>query len=178
MRVHAMEEVDRPAFWKFIEQAVAGFTKFSEKKASNPEDMMPWKVLGRKWHFSRKGFPPGKAPAWEMDVLEDLCEMLVAAAPKGAFLWNNQQVVHLMVSPLRDPWATVYTKRRESVELILNGPKGKFALGRVASLGLERQIGLEKDREQVKIKFAGRGDLAKGDLAAFLAEHLKEVAGG
>jgi len=178
MRVHSLEEIDRPAFWKFIEQAVAGFTKFSEKKALNPEDLMPWKVLGRKWHFSRKGFPPGKVPAWETDVLEDLCEMLVAAAPKGTFLWNNQQVVHLMVSPLRDPWATVYTKRREAVELILNGPKGKFALGRIAALGQERQIGIEKDREQVKIKFTQREDLAKGDLAAFLAEHVKAVAGG
>ena len=37
---------------------------------------MPWKVLGQKWHFLRKGFPPGKTVAWETEVLEELCEML------------------------------------------------------------------------------------------------------
>ena len=51
----------KPAFWKFLEQAVAGFNNFPRVQ-QRPEDVMPWKVLGQKWHFSRKGFPPGKKP--------------------------------------------------------------------------------------------------------------------
>jgi c(7)-type cytochrome triheme protein len=55
-----LEEVDTPAFWKFVDAAIAGFGKFADRVRQNPEDIMPWKVLGQKWHFARKGFPPGK----------------------------------------------------------------------------------------------------------------------
>ena len=83
LHVHSWDEIDRPEFWKFLEQAVAGFNYFSERVEQRPEDVMPWKVLGRKWHFSRKGFPPGKKAAWEVDVLEELFEVLAEAAPRG-----------------------------------------------------------------------------------------------
>ena len=98
---------------------------------------MPWKVLGQKWHLSKKGFPPGKKTAWKPEVLEELLEMLADAVPDGQFLWNNQNVVYLMVPGVREPWATVYTKRLAGVDLILNGPKGAFQLGGVAELGAD-----------------------------------------
>ena len=91
----------QPAFWKFLDDAIAGFDKFTSRVRQNPEDVMPWKVLGQKWHFARKGFPPGKPPKWDVDVLEELCEMLKETAPDGQFLWNNQQVVHLYAQGLR-----------------------------------------------------------------------------
>ena len=31
LRVHSYEEIDRPEFWKFVDQAVAGFEKFSQR---------------------------------------------------------------------------------------------------------------------------------------------------
>ncbi len=73
-------------------------TSSPSRVRQKPEDVMPWKVLGRKWHFARKGFPPGKTPKWDTDVLEELCEMLAETAPDGQFLWNNQQVVHVCVN--------------------------------------------------------------------------------
>ena len=100
---------------------------------------MPWKVLGQKWHLSQKGFPPGKKTAWKPEVLEELLEMLADAVPGGQFLWNNQNVVYLMVPGVRKPWATVFTKRLAGVDLVLNGPKGAFQLGSVAELGAERR---------------------------------------
>ena len=74
--VHSLDEIDTPAFWKFLEDAVAGFQKFTQRMDQSPEDIMPWKVLGQKWHFSRKGFPPGKHVDWPAEVLEELCELL------------------------------------------------------------------------------------------------------
>ena len=74
-----------------------GLQQVHRRVRQNPEDVMPWKVLGQKWHFARKGFPPGKPPQWDVDVLEELCELLAEAAPAGQFLWNNQQVVHVFV---------------------------------------------------------------------------------
>ncbi len=90
MRVHSLAEIDHPRFWQFVEQAVAGFKKITERVQQDPESIMPWTVLGRKWHLLRKGFPPGKKIAWEAEVLEELLEMLAAAAPESADALESQ----------------------------------------------------------------------------------------
>ncbi|MEX2168582.1 MAG: excinuclease ABC subunit UvrA [Pirellulales bacterium] len=173
---HSWEEIDTPAFWGFVDNAVAGFRKFAERTEQRPEDVMPWKVLGQKWHLARKGFPPGKKVAWTIEVLEDLLEMLGDAAPKGQFLWNNQQVVHFMAPGRREPWASVFTKRLAGIDLMLNGPKGAFALGRIAELGADRTLTTDdSERDQVKFRFVTTDDLDRGDLADFLREHLDAV---
>jgi excinuclease ABC subunit A len=184
---HSWEEIDTPEFWKFLEKAIAGFRKFTQRVQQNPEDVMPWKVLGRKWHLARKGFPPGKAPAWNIDVLEELLEMLGETALAGGdkdatlspqFLWNNQQVVHLMVPGRREPWATVHTKRLEGIDLVLNGPAGAFATGRIAEMASQRAItSSDLGLDQVKFRFVKSDHLHMGDLADFLAEHLQAVRG-
>ena len=38
---------------------------------------MPWKVLGRKWHLLRKGFPSGKRVAWTAETLDKLFDLLM-----------------------------------------------------------------------------------------------------
>ncbi len=179
IRVHALSEIDHPEFWTFVEQAVAGFQKFTHRVEQNPEDLMPWKVLGQKWHFSRKGFPPGKRILWETEVLEELCELLSAAAPAGQFLWNNQQLVHLFVPGQREPWASIHTKRLASVDLQLNGPKGRFALGRLTDLGCDRNLDATRaDLDFVQLSFRTVDDLHRGGFAAFLDEHLTTIGSG
>ncbi len=173
LQVHGYDEIDRPEFWQFLEKAVAGFQKFATRKQQSPEDVMPWKVLGRKWHFARKGFSPGKTIRWETEALEELCEMLTEAAPKGQFLWNSQQVVHLCVKGQREPWATMQTKRWSSLELQLTGPKGHFALGRIAKLGRAREfVATHPDKDVIKLSFLTCEDLHRGNLSEFLREHV------
>lgn len=144
---------------------------------------MPWKVLGRKWHLARKGFPPGKKPAWNLEVLEELLELLgeVASATGGSqpqFLWNNQQVINVMVPQQRQPWATVYTKQLAGVDLVLNGPTGGFDTERIKELAANRAIkSSENELDQVKLRFIAASDLHNGDLPEFLAEHLAAVVG-
>jgi excinuclease ABC subunit A len=178
IRVHTLEEIDTPEFWSFLKAAIGGFNKFSEKAAENPSDLMPWKKLGQKWHFLRKGFPPGKTPQWDMHVLEELFELLTeTGGEEGQFLWNNQQLVHLYLRGQRDPWATVLTKRLGSVDLALTSPKGTIGFGRVRELGFERELdGKRTDRDVVILRFRTSEDLARGDLAAFLREHKDSVA--
>ena len=185
---HSWDEMNTPEFWQFLERAAKGFQKFTNRVEQKPEDVMPWKVLGRKWHLARKGFPPGKKVAWPMELLEELLEMLGETVAeclddartngKGQFLWNNQQVVHLMIPGGRDPWATIHTKRTAGVDLTLNGPKDAFAVGRIAELGAQRVIRSEgENRDQVKIRFASLDDLEEGDLPEFLTEHLEAASG-
>jgi excinuclease ABC subunit A len=173
---HSWEEIDTPAFWAFLERAVAGFKQFMDRAASKPEDIMPWKVLGQKWHLSRKGFPPGKKTAWKPEVLEELLEMLSEMVPGGQFLWNNQNVVYLMVPGVRKPWATVFTKRLAGVDLVLNGPKGAFQLGSVAELGAERALATDAEEyDQVKLRFVTTDELHSGNVGAFLRVHLESL---
>jgi excinuclease ABC subunit A len=173
MRVHTLEEIDSPDFWQFLEGAVEGFSKFTDRVAEKPEDIMPWKKLGQKWHLLRKGFPPGQKIRWEVEVLEELIELLTEVAPDGQFLWNNQVIVHLMVPARREPWATIHTKRPGSVDLTLTGPKGRFGFGRVADLGCDRSFDGTRDaHDQFRLSFRTTDDLHRGDLVVFLREHL------
>jgi excinuclease ABC subunit A len=198
---HSWEEINTPAFWAFLEKAVKGFHRFTQRIEQNPEDVMPWKVLGRKWHLSRKGFSPGKKIEWPLETLEELLELLESVAngqankaesgkrkaddpsafrpPLSAFpqfLWNNQQVIHLMIRGQRVPWATIQTKRTCGVDLSLHGPSGAFATGRIAGLGVKRLIQSASDgHDAVKLRFITPEDLQRGDLEKFLAEHLSAV---
>ncbi len=175
---HSWQEIDTPAFWAFLERAVAGFQRFAERIGAKPEDVMPWKVLGQRWHLSRKGFPPGKKTAWNPEVLEELLELLADTVPGGQFLWNNQNVVYLMVPGVRKPWATVFTKRLAGVDLVLNGPKGAFQLGSVAELGAARALATDaEDRDQVKLRFVTTEELHRENVLAFLKVHLESWRG-
>ncbi len=175
---HSWQEIDTPAFWSFVERAVVGFQKFAKRLGTKPEDVMPWKVLGQRWHLSKKGFPPGKKTAWKPEVLEELLEMLDDAVPGGQFLWNNQNVVYLMVPGVRKPWVTVFTKRLAGVDLVLNGPKGAFQLGSVAEMGAARALATDADdRDQVKLRFVTTDELHAENVAAFLKAHLDSLRG-
>jgi len=176
IRIHSWEEMDTPEFWGFLEEAVAGFQKMVDRREASPIDHMPWKKLGEKWHFSSKGFPPGKPAKWETKTLQELCKLLRKTAAAGQFLWNNQQVVHLFVEGQKEPWASLYTKRPQHIDLVLTGPKGKVALGRVSSLAREPNLESgQGDCDKVTLRFEKPTDLRKGDLPKFLQEHLSGV---
>ena len=175
LQVHAWDEINKPVFWEFVEAAVKGFQKFADRKQINPEDVMPWKVLGQKWHFARKGFPPGKKIAWETEVLEELCELLTDVG-EGQFLWNNQQLIHYCLKGRSEPWATVLTKKPGAVELHLNGPKNQFALGRITTFGLNPALDKERpDRDVVRLQFNDAEQVVDEALGDFLREHAAKV---
>ena len=61
---------------------------------------------------------------------------------------------------------------------MLTGPKGKTALGCITDLGCDREVdGARDDRDLVKLRFRSTDDLERGDLRAFLAEHLAGLNG-
>ena len=163
-------------FWQFVDDAVKGFFKYTEKATVAPEDVSPWKVLGQKWHLLRKGFPPGRNVEWKAETLEELCELIKEVAPESEFLWNNQQLVRVLVPQARDAWATLYTKRPQSLLLVLNGPKGKFALGGITNLGSTREFDdLSKERDVIKIHFANIEQVHMPELRQFLTQHLASL---
>ncbi|TWT47432.1 excinuclease ABC subunit UvrA [Botrimarina hoheduenensis] len=174
LAVHTWKELDTPAFSQFLEKAVAGFERFVGREEKKPEDLMPWKVLGQKWHLARKGFTPGKRIGWEPDLLEELLELIDELSPGGEYLWNNKVLVHRMIPGQSTPWATLVTKRSENIELALNGPKGEFQLGQFADLAADRELDTRRDdRDTVRLRFVDNDDVARGDLEAFVRLHLE-----
>jgi len=49
---------------EFIRKAVGSFANTLTRMNTKPEDVMPWKVNGEKWHLGEKGFPPGRKLQW------------------------------------------------------------------------------------------------------------------
>jgi excinuclease ABC subunit A len=172
VNAHSWDEINTEEFWSLVDEAVDGFQKFTQLSELNLEDHMPWKKLGQRWHFMRKGFSPGKRIQWDVAVWEELYEILESLAPDGQFLWNNKVLVHLYLKGQRDPWATVITKRTSSLDLVLTGPKDGVTLGRLTSLARERELDSSRaDRDLVKLGFRTVADLHRGDLSEFLKEH-------
>jgi excinuclease ABC subunit A len=172
--VHWLREIETPGFERFLADACDAFLAFTRREKLDPSELTPWKVLGRKWHLARKGFPNGKRIKWEPDLLNRLFELLETVAPGGEIDWGNKQVVYFRRPASAEPWAAVHTKRRHGVDLSLFNEAGQVALGRIADFGREREIGRHRSgREQVRIRFDRPEQVASQTLAVFLKEHLR-----
>ena len=171
IRGDSLDEIDTPAFWSLLETAVRSFQQLT--KTVDIEDLMPWKVLGQRWHLMRKGFTPGKRVLWDQEVLEQLIKLLTDVAPGGQFDWTNKVLVHYTPSGHSGPWATICTKKPASLDLFLTGPKNAVGFGRVAALAHDRDLDAKRpDHDLIRLSFLKSADLKKGDLPAFLREHL------
>jgi len=148
-------------------------------RKSTIADLTPWKVLGRKWHFTRKGFAMGRQVRWDTAVLEELLCLLEKTAPQGEYVWGHKQVVPMYVPGQKAPWAAVQTKKPDAVYLTLTGPKGHFAMGRITALGYSPAFDAERpEADLVRLRFRSVEDLQRGDLPAFLKEHLASLSNG
>jgi excinuclease ABC subunit A len=176
LQVWKLEEIDTLPFWEFLEEAAKEFLEEAPRAAQNVDEHMPWKKLGRKWHFLRKGFPPGRTVEWDVSVLEAVCNMLEEVAPQAHFVWTNQTVIRIDLREGGAHWAGVQTKRPDAVVLVLSSPKNAVPMGRIAKLGWEPELDQTRsDADLIKLKFRSTSEVAQGDLSQFIREHLKLV---
>jgi excinuclease ABC subunit A len=134
-------------------------------------------VLGQKWHFLRKGFPPRKSPQWDAETWDELYALLQRVVPNAQYHWNNQQVVRVYLAGESEPWASVYTKRPEALILTLAGPKNAIAFGRIAEIGHDAELdGTRTDRDLLKFKFRSVDELNQEVLERLIREHASHVA--
>jgi len=106
--------------------------------------------------------------------LEELLELLGEVAPKAEFLWNNKQVVPILVPGRQEPWAAVQTKKLDAVYLHLMAPKGRFTMGQITELGYNPEMdGHRPNLDAILLKFRTTADLTRGNLREFLRKHLE-----
>ncbi len=178
LRVHSFAEIDRPEFWNFLQQAIEGFARVTQRAEEHSDVLRPWKQLGRTWHLSRRGFPPGRTARWPTETLEKLVELLEQLAPEAHFGWDNKMLVPVTLPGRRQPWATVNTKKLDAVELTLFGPKGRFPLGSLTELdGQPHLDGRAAAYDAIKLKFHTPQQVLAPKLRTFLAQHLKASDG-
>jgi hypothetical protein len=97
-------------------------------------------------------------------------------APGGTFLWNQKVLFHLVLAGCEAPWATVNTKRTESLDLTIKGPKDAVAFGRICAIGWRRELdATNADYDVIKFQFRKLKDLHKRELRAILSEHRDAV---
>ena len=138
----------------------------------NIDDLTPWKVLGKKWHLSRKGFPSNKRVAWDATIIEKLADAVASAAPATVIDWTGKQIVTVQHPGSGTPAAKIMTKRRGGIDLVIPTADGQVAHGRIASFGEDREVRkTAKGTEEVLIRFTRKNQISP-KLKSFLAETL------
>ncbi|MEQ9070613.1 MAG: excinuclease ABC subunit A, partial [Gimesia chilikensis] len=117
LTIHWLEEIETPAFQEFLETAAESFLGLIHREEIKPDEIMPWKVLKKKWHLSRKGFPNNKRVAWDPELLESLFEVLEKTYADSSIQWDSKSLVNFVQAGKRKPFLTIHTKRREGVDV-------------------------------------------------------------
>jgi excinuclease ABC subunit A len=169
VQVHRLAEIDTPAFRQFLGEAVRSFQGNVKRLTTKPEDLMPWKLNGERWHTSDKGFPPGKKVRWDRELLPRLLDVLRGIEPGLAVSWDQRDAITLRLPGVSRGWAQIRTKVPEALDCRFLVKKGQLNLARVEGLGTV-EIGSQRgDADVFRLRLT--------DLTAEQAAKLKEVLG-
>ena len=173
MLIHKLDEIDTPAFDEFIRKAVASFQNTLTRMNTKPEDVMPWKVNGERWHLSEKGFPPGRKLQWDRAILPRLLDLLRKVEPKLEITWDNRVLISVRVPGATRAWANIRTKDSDALHCRFLGKKGQFNLNQIEKFGLEPTLESTADAETLVLQFQHDNHFHASALRGILQEHLR-----
>ena len=176
IRAFSLEELNRTEFWSFLEDAVKGFEFHTEKSEENIENHMPWKKLGRQWHYSTKGFSLGKDRKWDEDLLNGVESLINEIGGEVDWVWDNKVLAHFTLPAKDGIWGTINTKNEESVPLILYHPKDAVTFGEVADFGAAVELNTKNDdKDHIRIDFDSKEQLNDESFREFLEKHFSII---
>jgi excinuclease ABC subunit A len=171
---HRLSEIDTPAFRAFLERAVAAFHENLKRLRTTPEDVMPWKVNGERWHLSEKGFPIGAKVKWDRALLPRLLALVRELEPGVEIRWDNRAAITLRVPGVSRAWAQWRTKEKHGLDCRFLGKKGQFNLSQVEGLGVSPHlVNDRRDGDLLRLVFQHQEHVNTARLKAVLAEHLQ-----
>ena len=161
----------------FLEQAVAGFKKFTERVQQDPESIMPWKVLGRKWHLLRKGFPPGKRIALGSRSAGRTARNVVGRGAESANAVESQPGNQLdFARAARAVGARFGRSGRRKSSYRWPGRKGSLRWEAWRLLASIRNFDASRaDVDVIKLRFIAEDHLHQNNFAEFLREHAAAI---
>jgi excinuclease ABC subunit A len=158
--VHRLSEIDTPGFLEFLRQAVDSFERNIARFQTKPEDVMPWKVNGERWHQSDKGFPIGRRVQWDRALLGRLLGLVREIDSKIEIHWDSRDAVLLKTPGVGQSWARWKTKEAFGLDCRFLGKSGQFNLSQLEAFGTSAAL----------TSWQGRGDMMR--LVFQHAEHL------
>src|SRR5436305_15313161 len=99
-----LDELQTPAFRQFLKDAAASFNANLKRMRTTPEDVMPWKINGERWHLGEKGFPPGKRVQWDRQLLPRLLALLKEVEPGITIAWDSRDAITVRVPGVSRAW--------------------------------------------------------------------------
>jgi excinuclease ABC subunit A len=173
MLVHNQAEIDTPAFKAFLKQAVAAFEKNLGRMTSSPEDVMPWKVNGEKWHLSDKGFPPGRKMYWDRGILPAFLAIVKESVAGLEIQWDARDGITLRLPGFSKGWGRVRTKDNTALIAHFLGKPGQLNLSRLEGIGKDSALAADRadGGEVMKLLFHRAEEMPRAKLKALLAEH-------
>ncbi len=170
-----LSELDTPAFRQFLKEAVASFQANLKRMRTTPEDVMPWKINGERWHLSDKGFPPGKRVAWDRTLLPRLLGLIRELEPGAEIRWDVRDSITLRVPGVSRAWAAFRTKNADALEARFLGRRGQFNLARLEPLGVAAELSPFKviSGEVIKMSLKHLDASQMDVLKRLLREHLQ-----
>ncbi|WP_146518966.1 excinuclease ABC subunit UvrA [Stieleria varia] len=145
--------------------------------AAQPLDASsPWRVLGRRWHTTAKGFPEGETPSWPLELADRVMTMMEQVAGDESLAFDEPDKVQVRLADGEQAWAEIETKAADVVTLRLAGPSDVIKPDDLKTLtvaGAEiEQVDGSQDRAIVKIRFNKLGQPRSRKLKALLKVHL------
>ncbi|HVK13361.1 MAG TPA: excinuclease ABC subunit UvrA [Gemmataceae bacterium] len=173
MLVHNLAEIDTPAFKTFLKQAVGAFDKNLGRMTSSPEDVMPWKVNGEKWHLGDKGFPPGRKMYWDRGILPTFLAIVEESVASLEIQWDARDAITLRVPGVSKGWGRVRTKDNTALIAHFLGKPGQLNLSRLEGIGKDSSLAADRadGGEVMKLLFHRAEEMPRVKLKALLAEH-------
>jgi excinuclease ABC subunit A len=182
MRVFSLSEIDKPAFWNWLELAMSSFLDQTQSGApgavSSVESQMPWKVLGQRWHTLRKGFPPGREVLWPPETLSVLVQVVHQTLDQGRWRWDEPSTARFMLPDREQPWITVHTKRPEGLIVMLEGPPLEKLSDLVAGMPVPvNWTNRSETSQQLQMAFTETLQPRDTSFRRLLSAHLKALTG-
>jgi excinuclease ABC subunit A len=172
--VHRLDEIDTPAFREFLTEAVLSFHANLKKLQTKPEDVMPWKLNGQRWHLGEKGFPVGRRLQWDRALLPRLLDLVREVEPGVEISWTARAAITLRVPGVSRGWAQWRTKESYGLDCRFLGKKGQFNLSQIEAFGASPTVnGSRADADVLRLVFQHAEHLHAAELKELLAEHLR-----
>lgn len=174
VQVYRLSEIDTPAFAEFLKEAAKSFHDTIKRTQQKPEDVMPWKVNGERWHLSEKGFPPGRKLHWDRALLPKMLELVREVEPRLEVTWDNRDAITLRVPGISRGWSAWKTKDSSGLTCRYLGKKGQLNLAQLEGIGAEQSLNAERNEGEVlELVFRKPEEIKPQLLKTILAEHLR-----
>jgi excinuclease ABC subunit A len=182
LKIAGIAEIDRKEFWDFLDMSVEEFARFEEKV--KPADLMPWKLLGEKWHHLPKGLIGGTKLHWDISLVKDAFDLINGIAPDLRSVMTNKVMVSFRrrkragrssanTANRNLPVAVVHTKRVDALYIEIYVAKNSVTLGQIRNIGKEPfVIGSHAGYDILLFKFTEKKELKNEQFQKLLRETL------